>query len=42
MTELPILPASDEAPITATAFGFMMRFIAWTISSWLRVASRGL
>ena len=35
MTELPILPSSAEAPITATAFGFMMRFIFSTISSWL-------
>jgi hypothetical protein len=35
MTELPILPSSAEAPITATASGFMMRFMAVTISSWL-------
>ena len=33
MTELPILPASDDAPMTATAFGFMMRFMSRTMSS---------
>ena len=35
MTELPILPLSAEAPMTATASGFMMRFICRTITSWL-------
>src|ERR1700737_2910829 len=35
ITELPILPFSAEAPITATAFGFMIRFIWRTMSSWL-------
>jgi hypothetical protein len=33
ITELPILPASEEAPMTATAFGFMMRFMSRTMSS---------
>ena len=33
MTELPILPVSSDAPITATASGFMMRFMSRTISS---------
>ena len=32
ITELPILPSSALAPITATDFGFMMRFIAVTMS----------
>src|SRR6202165_234815 len=35
ITELPILPFSAEAPITATDFGFMIRFIWRTMSSWL-------
>ncbi len=35
MIELPILPFSAEAPITATASGFMMRFICRTIASWV-------
>ena len=35
ITELPILPLSADAPITATDFGFMMRFIWRTMSSWL-------
>ena len=42
ITELPILPASSEAPITATAFGCMIRFIAVTMSSSLRAVARGL
>jgi hypothetical protein len=33
ITELPILPVSDEAPMTATAFGFMIRFMSRTMSS---------
>ena len=41
ITELPILPSSAEAPITATAFGCMMRFIWRTISSWLGRRGRG-
>jgi hypothetical protein len=33
ITELPILPVSAEAPMTASVFGFMMRVIERTISS---------
>jgi hypothetical protein len=33
ITEFPILPASEEAPMTAIAFGFMMRFMSRTMSS---------
>ena len=33
ITELPILPASSDAPITATAFGCMIRFIDVTTSA---------
>jgi len=42
ITELPILPSSEEAPITATDFGIMMRFIAVTMSALERGAGRGL
>lgn len=35
MTELPIFPASADAPITAIEAGFMIRFIAVRISSWV-------
>src|SRR6478736_3718982 len=34
ITELPILPVSADAPITATAFGWKIRLIAATISVW--------
>ena len=40
ITELPILPSSELAPITATAFGFMMRFIAVTMSCLRRAMAR--
>ncbi len=33
ITELPILPVSPDAPITATASGFMIRFMSRTMSS---------
>jgi len=32
---LPILPFSAEAPITASALGFMMRVIFSTMAAWL-------
>ena len=35
ITELPILPFSADAPITATAFGRIIRFIVARISSWV-------
>jgi len=41
ITELPILPVSAEAPITATISDSMMRFIWRTMSSWFRDAERG-
>ena len=40
MTELPILPFSAEAPITATASGFMIRFICRTIDLLARPVAR--